>query len=331
MSDGEHSFGWTSDDEKDSNSDEEESSNIVSRSSEKFTPANIMVKKEREDSPVDESFYNETYNGHDISNGYSFKRSADNSIEDGENALDQEVLKKFLDENPNLRPTPVSQTDLITENDDLWLIQCPPRFDVDSLVRLRILDHDKSKLKIPNSKLECVNIDKDSNQDITMILPATAGRPCTINNYTIKGKYVVRERMKTAISVRPEEEQTTTVPFPDNLKIRHPLFGGDYKKHIKLPSVVCERLANPPTRSLKSHKKYKTVQEPVVKEEEVHDTTVTKQHKKRKGSPGLLDDTVKSKKMKMAQKMWETETSIEKSLFDSPIIKKKKIKKESSN
>lgn len=222
------------------------------------------------------------------------------------NSHDIETLENFIQERNNLKSIPLPKADLITEDDDLWLIQCPSTLNIDSLKDVPIFNSSKNKIKIPNTKYECVVIEKESRQNLMLVLPSVNKDSTSINNYKLKGKFIVREKLKSQPDAIVKEEERINVPFPSDLKIRHTLFGADFENHINLPSDVIEKLNNPP--------KYK--------EHKVKNSSESS-GKKRKRKTSDSFDGQEPKRVKK-EKMWDSEISIEQSLFSSPVKKSKK-------
>lgn len=273
------------------------------------------IKKEKSDSSHDEDLIDsdKTDDEETFSSKTKNNLSKSRLIADSYDNRDKEMLEKFIQERNNLKSIPLPKTDFVTEDDDLWLIQCPSTFDVNSLCNVPILNGDKNKIKIPSTKYECVVIEKESDQNLTLVLPISKDLSM-INNYKLKGKFVVREKLKNQCEATVKEEDRTNVPFPSNLKIRHTLFGADFESHINLPSDISEKLNNPPKRSLK----VKKVDNSPSKEKNV----LNKNLKRKRKTSESSDEQVPKRSKK--EKMWDSEISIEQSLFASPIKKSKK-------
>lgn len=101
---------------------------------------------------------------------------------------------------------------------------------------------DDTKLKTEEGKF-VVKTEK-LEQDSAMLLLNTKVQECGIKLVHPVGTITVHRMLKSKrkSELCAEESDTTVVPYPTNLKVRHPLFGADYKQQIQLDENVQKKL-----------------------------------------------------------------------------------------
>jgi len=252
---------------------------------------------------------------------FNSSHSLNTSVPDNSN--NQLVLEQYLDRKEFSLVKEVSKCK-VTEDDDVWLMQCPQNLDIHSLVGLDFLQKDKNNFKIGNSSYECVASKNNKRDKLSLLLPPTepSGDYYKMNTFELNGVFFIRERVHSTNDIEKCEQPMEKVAFPSNLKKRHPLLGVKYKKISKIPASVKEKLANP----VNSYKKQKKTQK--IKEEKiVEDGQMPDRNKRKRKSQhvdlGESEEPHKRMKNENASK-WTSELSIEKSLFDLPVKSKKK-------
>lgn len=152
------------------------------------------------------------------------------------------VKSYFLGANSNLeemeiKEAPLTELHKLTEDDEVWLVQCPRNIDAEDLLNHEI----KFKGKTSMGNLETVVTEYKTPKTITF--GCKRKKKFSYSNLKIEGSIVVREKLQTT---RNEEEfkfcKQERVPFPDNLKERHPLLGANFSESIKLPETVLAKL-----------------------------------------------------------------------------------------
>lgn len=250
---------------------------------------------------------------------FNLSQSINNSVPDS--SKNQLVLEQYLDKKEFTLVKEVGRCKL-SEEDDVWLVQCPQNLDINSLAGLNFLQKDKNNFKIGNSSYECVASKNNNRDKLSLLLPPTEPNgDYKMNAFELNGVFFIRERVHNSNDIEVCEQPVEKVPFPSNLKKRHPLLGVQYKKVSKIPASVKEKLANP----VNNYKKLKKTKR--IKEEEVEDVQMPDKTKRKRKSPHLdLQESVeppKKVKKENASK-WTSELSIEKSLFDLPVKSEKR-------
>ncbi|XP_032511449.2 uncharacterized protein LOC116765917 [Danaus plexippus] len=246
-------------------------------------------------------------------------------------------LQQFLNMNPNLKPyTPdMREEDIITGDDEIWVLRVPKEIDIKAFRDLNITLAAKLKVKINGH-----SYDGSIENHLSQVPLLCHGRKNSyIKNMPCMGEISLRKRIPKAHI--PQEScmvnnQTNFIPLPET-KCRHPLFGLNYKKAIKIPSAIAERLNGSVDNHAselfngKKEKKRKQKKEKRKTEKE-SDTEVntteynaseaqelsSKNKRKRKNS----EDVTKTKKSKRAKldldsaEAWESERAIEENLFN---------------
>lgn len=251
-------------------------------------------------------------------------------------------LKSYLTNNINLKPltTKLKTQPVLTADDEVWIVRCPKDVDVDAFQNKDLMLEGKSKLKLNGPTYEGVMDDESENM---CILSSEQTNYITIS-VPVKGCLNLRKRIPKS-HIRDEtmfSNQTNFIPLPET-KCRHPLFGSNYRKAIKLPADVAERLRAPPARaayeranmrrtrcrahSVQQHDpllnspKAEPNRESSVKPEEESDQLVISKKKKKKRKH-LNSEEIGSKKNKRMKhdlesaEAWESAQAIEENLFN---------------
>ncbi|XP_063928216.1 hepatoma-derived growth factor-related protein 2-like [Zophobas morio] len=141
-------------------------------------------------------------------------------------------LERFVDENKNLKKLDVE--DVVTDEDDVCLLEIPKTIDPSEFLEKVINFDKKTKLKVNKTKYVIV----PELEDL---------RP--INLLTRKIKIVhpvsilrMRQYNKHKQESEVENEVTTPPALPDTLKVRHPLFGAEFKRKIVLDEEIQRKL-----------------------------------------------------------------------------------------
>lgn len=121
--------------------------------------------------------------------------------------------------------------DDISDNEELWIIDIPKTIDPSHLKGQSLTFGDKSKIKIGDERFSVVN--RNIKDSLTCVFNSSKqkGRYKTVN---IKpaGSLTVQRKLSSITKIKAEHTERTGVPFPKNLKVRHPLFGAVYKDKI---------------------------------------------------------------------------------------------------
>lgn len=264
-----------------------------------------------------------------------------NSTDISVKSTDNKKLRSFLESGVTLRPyrPKLPSALVLTDDDDVWLIRCPKDVKLESFQDKKWVLDSRCKIKLDGQTYEGDIGDTTSN--IT-VLSSKKDR-AVIKNVTINGCVRLRRRLP---KVHIQEDnvminnQTNFIPLPDT-KCRHPLFGLNYKKAMKLPSGVAERLRaaraaapaaggkkkkkrdreRPDDDQLKSFKMEHKVNNSHSPEEFTKSMIISKKKKnKRKHSDVMGDESAprhkKPKRNLESSEVWESEKAIEENLFN---------------
>nr|CAD7405657.1 unnamed protein product [Timema poppensis] len=134
----------------------------------------------------------------------------------------------------------------LTDDNDVWLVQCPNTIEPECLVNQQFSLSGVTELSInPGQQLQVSSFHRHS-EPLTCVLPSnknlsfTTGMVALKNNFDAvvvvepAGLLLVKEQVQIPPTIIPPG-QKGPVPFPKQLKIRHPLFGSELlarAKHI---------------------------------------------------------------------------------------------------
>ncbi|XP_058115742.1 uncharacterized protein LOC131284051 [Anopheles ziemanni] len=152
-------------------------------------------------------------------------------------------LKSYISMFPHIKPLPVSDSvveiDLANPNEDTWILQCPANVDIHSE-----LLNKKINLSAPSSKIKHCSI--PLNADVTPNTGEQAvGLMCgsRIKSFVPAGFIRIRETSTVPADVEvAEDTNTVEIPFPADIRQRHPLLGYDFEDSMVVPKRVKERL-----------------------------------------------------------------------------------------
>lgn len=201
----------------------------------------------------------------------------------------------------------------INSDEEIFLVQCSKSVDVQKLVGAKFKFYDESLYT--DKYIECKQESYKEKKFVTLLNSRSYGGKSI--SFIPAGKIIIREK----IDVEPVDEvdngeispkKKSVIPMPENLQIRHPLLGFDYKDKLQLDDSVLEKLQEAANISIKKSPKRKVKKEKLVKMEVDEENEIIKVEKSK--SPK------KRSKFEMEEKP-EPET---------PVKKSKKIKKENS-
>lgn len=253
-------------------------------------------------------------------------------------------LKKFIKSQDNIKivSQELEHDSILTEDDEIWVVKCPKEVDIQAFCDTDLnLNVSKCKIKVDGQTYEG---SLEEGQCDTIAALSMENGHFEVQNLPLCGIINFRKRIPKP-HFRDDNimvnNQTNFIPLPDT-KCRHPLFGSNYKKAIKVPSAVAERLntetnveetVNISKKKKKKHKKDKSSLECdeadtksvcVMKSEpNVYQEVPEKKKKKRKHTEDV--DVVDAPAPKKAKRIkhdpesaeaWESEKAIEENLFN---------------
>ncbi|KAG6465433.1 hypothetical protein O3G_MSEX015147 [Manduca sexta] len=244
-------------------------------------------------------------------------------------------LKKFLKINENLKQISSSEHNEWTLNsdDEIWAVRCPQNIDVHSFLGTKIKLDRKCKVKIDDQTL----VGKMNSESTYLTVLSSEHNDYVIKKLPLCGTLHLHTKVPKVLV--PDNiilnNENDFVPLP-NTKKRHPLFGSNYKKAIKVPSAVAQKLNESFNDSIsenitkkkkkKKHKNDYSMDIDNEQMEETHESIPTdntsfsskKKNKKRKHDADNEHSSTKCVKHNAdASAVWESEQAIEENLFNS--------------
>lgn len=223
----------------------------------------------------------------------------------------KEVKSIFLEKNPKYKE--IDDTNLalgdfhtISDDDEIWLMQCPKGADISLLTG--------QKIKLPG-RSNHEQFETVATEYIEPISHAFGHKSKKAHNaikiVPIRGSILMRNRLKampppdaTEVLVSPVK-----VPMPTGIKERHPLHGVDFASRLEICPQIAERLkeadrlAPPMEKPHKKQSKTKTIALDSDGEVELVLQKKPKHKKKRKHSDGSdASNEVSKKKNKKSKK-----------------------------
>lgn len=245
-------------------------------------------------------------------------------------------LKHFLNTNPNLKllSQKITNKTNLTRDDEIWILKCPREINIKDFESTALNINGKCKIKIGGQTYEGSAGEEQSETIPLLIMEQNKYK---IRNFPLNGIINLRKRIPKA-HFRDDNimvnNQTNFIPLPDT-KCRHPLFGTNYKKALKIPTAIAERLNVKDTednmirtakRKKKKNKKDNHTSEQVDPQSDVTMKTEPElsdmREKKIKKRKNIDDEGPAPKKMKRIKhdpesaEVWESEQAIEENLFN---------------
>ena len=248
-------------------------------------------------------------------------------------------LQNFIKTHPNLKP--LSQTfntsPELTPDDEIWILKCPTELNIKDFDKTTLNIHGKCKIKVSGQTYE--GSAEEEQSDIISLLTMEQNK-YKIRNVPLCGIINLRKRIPKA-HFRDDNimvnNQTNFIPLPET-KCRHPLFGSNYKKALKIPAAIAERLNVQDTEdslartSKRKHKKDKkernalelnNIQAQIdITMKPEPELPIEKREKKKKKRKMVDDEVPTPKKAKRIKhdpdsaEAWESEKAIEENLFN---------------
>ncbi|XP_046752872.1 uncharacterized protein LOC124416073 [Diprion similis] len=118
----------------------------------------------------------------------------------------------------------------ISDDDEIFIMDVPTTVDPKELKGQKIRLRGKNKFQIANQIYETYEEDPTNISCVFRI----DGEQCSYKavNLTPVGCMRVRQKLPKSLHIEMASVEKITVPFPENLKVRHPLFGVAYEDRI---------------------------------------------------------------------------------------------------
>ncbi|XP_003705990.1 uncharacterized protein LOC100881978 [Megachile rotundata] len=126
--------------------------------------------------------------------------------------------------------------DDISDSEDIWIMDIPRTIDPRELKNQTLVLGDKSKFKVREERYCTVNNNVKLSTTCVFSTNKVKSRFKTVN---IKpaGAITVRRKLSGVPKIKPMQIENCSVPFPKNLKARHPLFGVNFEGKVKKDAV----------------------------------------------------------------------------------------------
>lgn len=161
------------------------------------------------------------------------------------------LKQRFLEDNSQYKEikastelTTVGQFQDIDEiEDEIWVLQCPKGLNIKEELQ-------SQKLKLPGrtnfNSAEAVAVEYDEPETRAFGYCNRKAR-YSLRLLPVKGNILLRDRLKMAEAVTLENAEAlcpsqSRVPFPDMIKVRHPLHGHQFDKSLRIKKTIAERL-----------------------------------------------------------------------------------------
>ncbi|XP_044260799.1 glutamic acid-rich protein-like [Tribolium madens] len=176
-------------------------------------------------------------------------------------------LKDFIAQHPEYEK--ITLDDVVSEDDDICILEVPNTIDSDCFIGKLINFEKKTKLKLGGQKYVIEPTFEDIkpinlvSRNIKMIRPVANLKLREYHKEKREDKFVNVDKCKLAL--------------PEKIKVRHPLFGVEYKQKITLSEEVQRKLDNTIEKALKKMKKKKHKDETLNSEKVKKDKNQIKQ------------------------------------------------------
>ncbi|XP_039295690.1 dentin sialophosphoprotein isoform X7 [Nilaparvata lugens] len=152
----------------------------------------------------------------------------------------------------------------LSDNDEIWVAPCPKSLDVSSLLGRKLNLTGRTDLKALQAKDGVSNMDCeawaspiDQADNVVYCLQASKNRKkMIINPLKLAGRVSIEEKIQMPSPHEVEFSTTMKLVMPENLKVRHPLLGAEFKNQPK--TFNSEDLSSP--RVKKKKKKSKSLE-----------------------------------------------------------------------
>lgn len=239
--------------------------------------------------------------------------------------------EKYLNKFPSVRfcqPNYNVDIDLSDSSDEVWIVKCPSSIDAKKVLlgsKFEKISSESSVSKISSSRqnhqLEGVLINNDCKKPVTIM----AGTD--FKSFVPVGTIQIRETLEMAhidINVSTVDD-SQEIPFPENIRVIHPLLGFDYERTQKVSKHVKKALSLARQRSEAFYLQKKDVTPREIVNMESNSTPPRKEitSKKRKHREVLLDEDF----VDYTSSTVSIQTMIKEEVPSSPSRKKAKLEK----
>lgn len=158
-------------------------------------------------------------------------------------------LATYLDNNAHLSVStskrPLLSIQDITSDDEIFIIHCPKAIDLQQLTAKKIKSVGKKTITEKNDVFDIESIPCTDDVTCSTLLcsnsvayktQAISFKPAAIVN--------IKKRIDEIPATLPSTPAQSEVPYPKNLKVRHPIHGFNYEEIIQLSGKIKQRIGH---------------------------------------------------------------------------------------
>uniref|UniRef100_A0A182NCP1 Uncharacterized protein n=1 Tax=Anopheles dirus TaxID=7168 RepID=A0A182NCP1_9DIPT len=155
-------------------------------------------------------------------------------------------LHQYFRDHPHVRALPPTvaslDIDLTDPDEETWIIQCPASVDIEAE-----LLHKKLDLSVPRSTIKnCsvpleANVQHNTSEQVVGLLAGTR-----VKSFVPVGFVRINEAiapLDVGELQATSAANTVSEPYPEVIRVRHPLLGYDYREHLAVPKAVRKQLS----------------------------------------------------------------------------------------
>ncbi|XP_053660032.1 uncharacterized protein LOC128709072 [Anopheles marshallii] len=156
-------------------------------------------------------------------------------------------LQEYFEQHPRIQPLASSESntvdiDLADSEEETWIIQCPSTINVKAeLMAKKInLDAGHSTIKHCSVPLEA-HVQINSEERVVGLLSGSR-----VKSFVPVGFVRINQALPlldVPVPSNTDSSNQVTVPYPSEIRERHPLLGYDFNEHMTLPKRVRKRLS----------------------------------------------------------------------------------------
>lgn len=159
-------------------------------------------------------------------------------------------LSDYLEQNSQLTPKSSKESifsaDDITNDDEIFIIQCPKSISIEKLTDKKIKLNGKKTITEKNLIIEIDSStfgDADINYS-TLLCNTKMKKSDNVQSVSFKpaGFIKIQTRIDEICVPTLEKPPRTVVPYPNNLKVRHPIHGFNYENIIQISEKIKNRI-----------------------------------------------------------------------------------------
>lgn len=157
-------------------------------------------------------------------------------------------LTSYLDNKPSLSVTttkkPLFSIQDITSDDEIFIIHCPKAIDLHQLTAKKIKSAGKKTITEKNIVLDVESIPCTDDVNYSTLLCSDSGRKSQTISFKPAAIVKIKKRIDEIPATLEHTPMQSGVPYPKNLKVRHPIHGFNFEEIIQLPGKIKQRIGH---------------------------------------------------------------------------------------